>query len=330
MRRASVALRFPRPGAAELRMSKLRTNLADAWQFFLAPIIAALLPWRLARRWLRWLASHENGPFAEASRAAVAVAPQYFDVGDVKRFAADMRLVWLLDATDLYLCLAHRARAWRPWHVQRVGEWPRDTAFIATGFHHGTGQWSYKTLAEAGRHSMLVSARWDKRDYPGLPLRYRYGRLRGGNVEALSGNPIAYRPGAKQPLSAALARGDCVVGVIDMPPRLAPRGQRPVRMLGQDISFPDGLLALAREARVPLVPYWVEFDLQACTRRFCIGTPLDPHDVDGTLQALADLLDAQIRRTPAAWFFWPEWPQWLADAAVLRGQSADQAKNRAI
>ena len=41
-------------------------------------------------------------------------------------------------------------------------------------------------------------------------------------------------------------------------------------------------------------------------------------------QALADILDAQIRRTPSAWFFWPEWPQWLADAQKLR-ESASPA-----
>ncbi|HOV58036.1 MAG TPA: hypothetical protein PLN91_09170 [Rhodanobacteraceae bacterium] len=303
-------------------MRTLRLFLADALQFFLAPGLAALLPWRLARRWLRWLAGFGRGPFAEASRAALATAPAHFDVGDAARFAADVRLVWLLDTTDLYLSLRHRDRAWRPWHVQRVGEWPRGGAFIATGFHHGTGLWAFRSLAEAGRDSMLVSARWDRGDFAGLPLRYAYGRLRGAEVERLGANPVAFRPGARAPLSAALARGACVVGVIDMPPRLAPRGQRPVRLLGQRASFPDGLLALAREAGVPLVPYWIEFDLVACTRRLCIGAPLDPHDVDGTLQALADILDAQIRRTPAAWTFWPEWPQWLTDAAAIAAPEA--------
>jgi len=301
-------------------MPKLRPLFADAWQFFIVPAVAAVMPWRLGRAWLRFFARRPNGPFAEASRAAAAIAPAHWHVGDVEQFAANMRLVWLIDTCDLYLCLLHRARAWRPWHVQRVGEWPRDTAFIATGFHHGTGHWVFKTLAEAGRNSMLVSARWDKSDYTGLPLRYHYGRLRGGDVERLSGNPVAYRPGVKQMLSDALQRGDCVVGVIDMPPRLAPRGQRPVRLLDRDVSFPDGLLMLAQEAGVPLVPYWIEFDLDQCTRRFCIGAPLDPHDVDGTLQKLADVLDAQVRRTPAAWYFWPEWPQWLADARALRDE----------
>jgi hypothetical protein len=301
-------------------MPKLRLFFSDAWQFFLVPGLAALMPWRIGRAWLRFFARRPNGPFAEASRAAAAIAPEHLDVGDLRQFAADMRLVWLIDTCDLYLCLLHRARVWRPWHVQRVGEWPRDTAFIATGFHHGTGHWVFKTLAEAGRNSILVSARWDKSDYAGLPLRYHYGRLRGGDVERLSGNPVAYRPGVKQILSDALKRGDCVVGVIDMPPRLAPRGQRPVRLLGRDVSFPDGLLALAQEADVPLVPYWIEFDLEQCTRRFCIGEALDPHDVDGSLQKLADILDAQVRRTPAAWYFWPEWPQWLADAQALRGE----------
>ena len=71
-----------------------------------------------------------------------------------------------------------------------------------------------------------------------------------------------------------------------------------------------------KAANVPLVPYWVEMDLQRCARRVCVGAPLDPNDVDGTLQALADILDREIRRTPSAWFFWREWPDWLTWAAA--------------
>ncbi len=123
-------------------------------------------------------------------------------------------------------------------------------------------------------------------------------------------------PGARDTLAHSLSRGVIIVGVIDMPPRLAPRGQHPVRMLDRDATLPEGLLDLAREANVPMVPYWVEMDLQRCTRRVCVGEPLDPNDVDGTLQALADILDREIRRTLSAWFFWREWPDWLEWAAA--------------
>lgn len=300
----------------------LKNQLADAWQFFLVPGFAALLPWRLGYRWLRWCSRRPGSAFDESARAAAAVAPHYVHIVDIIAFAARMRLVWLIDASDLYLSLLHRSRGWRPAQVERVGNWPERGPFIATGFHHGNGHWVFKTLAEAGHDAMLVSARWSRADFPGLPLRYAYGRLRGNDVERLSGCPIAYRPGAKARLADTLHQGKVVVGVIDMPPRLAPRGQQPVRLLGVDASFPVGLLELARTANAPIVPYWMEYDFDTGTRRSVIGTPLDP-GAPGTLQALADLLDRAIRQTPEAWFFWPEWPQWIADADAARNPKMD-------
>jgi hypothetical protein len=299
-------------------MTYLRKQIIEAWQFFIVPGIAALLPWRLAWRWLRWRAQHDGGPFDEAARAALAVAPKHLAVGDEKSFVAKVRLLWLMDYCDLYLSITRWRRAWRPWHVQRIGEWPRG-AFIAAGFHHGTCHWVFKTLAEAGHDSMVISIRWSRDEYAGLPMRYWYGRLRYWDMARLGRRPIAYRPGIKQMLGQTLADGAAVVGLIDLPPRMAPRGQRSVRMLDLDVSLPDGVVALARDAGVPIVPYWMEFDADMYQRRFCIGNPIDPSDTDAALQSLADILDRQIRVAPQAWFFWPELPQWIADAQAHKG-----------
>jgi hypothetical protein len=301
-------------------MKFLRALLKDFVQFYFVPFVAAILPWRLAARWLWWWAKLRRGPFNESARPATSIAPEFIAIQDREHFAASCRVVWLLDACDLFLSVTRWHRRWWPWHVEQVGAWPRDTAFIATGFHHGTGHWVFRSLARGGHDSLLVSGRWDRRDYKGVPLRYWYGRLRGRDVERLGRRPVAMRPGVREKLVASLTAGTPVVGVIDMPPRLAPRGQKPVRLLDRDVSFPDGLLAIAAEVKVPLVPYWVEFDIEHCTRRFCIGQPLDPDDVDATLQKLADILDRQIRRTPEAWYFWPELPTWIEDAKAVRGK----------
>lgn len=297
------------------RMSILRRSLTDAWQFFVAPFFASLLPWPLAWRWLRRLAARDGGPFDEVASAAATIAPDYVAIGDHAAFAARVRLIWLLDAVDLFLSLTRVRRRWRPHHVGIDGTWPRG-AFVAIGFHHGTGHWTFKSLAEAGHRAMFVSARWHRRDYARLPLRYWYGCLRGWDIARLGASPIAFRPGAKATITNALAVGTAIVAMIDIPPRLAPRGQKRVHLLGRQASLPTGLLALAHEAGVPVVPYWSELDLDAGTRRVCIGAPLDPAAPD-ILQMFADYLDAQIRRMPEAWHFWPEWPRWIDDAQHL-------------
>lgn len=299
-------------------MKFLGRQLVEAMMFFVVPGIAALLPWKLGWRWLRWWARRESGPFNEPARAAVAVASKYLDVGDEKAFATRVRMVWLIDYCDFLLSITRRRRIWHPWHVQRVGEWPREGAFIAAGFHHGACYWLYRILAEAGHDCMTISIRWDREEYRQHPVRYWYGRLRYWDMERISRLPIAYRPGIKPMLKQALASGAAVLSLVDLPPRMAPRGQRSVRLLDQDLSFTEGVVELAREAGVPVVPFWVEFDTDFYTRRFCIGAPLDPTDVDATLQTLASILDRQIRRAPEAWIFWSELPRWIEDAKKLR------------
>lgn len=302
-------------------IARLRTQISDAWQYFLAPALAALLPWRLGYRWLRWLSRREGGAFDEPARAAVAVAPQHLPLADTAAFAANVRLNCLLDVADLYLSLRRPRRGALPWHVQQVGQWPQERNFVAASFHHGNGHWVFKSLARAGFNSTFVSARWQRADYAGVPLRYWYGRLRGADIERLGGRPVVFRPRARAQLAQVLAERAVVVSLFDIPPRLAPRGQRPVRLLDRDVCFPDGALELAQAAGLPVVPYWMEFDLASGVRRLVIGQPLDPAD-PATLQALADVLDRALRRTPSAWFFWPEWPRWLEDAPAALQQNA--------
>jgi hypothetical protein len=221
-----------------------------------------------------------------------------------------VRLVWLLDHCDPYLSLLRPRVERMPWHLETRGAWPSRGPFVAVGFHHGTGFWVFRTLRRAGHESVLVSARWDRADYRGVPIRYWFGRLRAYEIERICRHAPVFRPGVRDKLAQALARGTSVVGVIDMPKRLAPHGRRPVRMLGRDVSWPVGLLDIASQAGVPIVPYWIEFDLERGTRVLAIGEPLDPAGED-TLQALADLLDEQIRRTPSAWMLWSEWRHWM-------------------
>ncbi|MEP6484676.1 MAG: hypothetical protein ABJB01_09510 [Rudaea sp.] len=300
-------------------MNFIRIQCKDFLQYVFVPLLAALMPWPLARRWMQWWSRRAKGPFNEAARPASLIAPQYMQIGDVQVFAYSCRLIWLLDAYDFYLSITRWPRSWWPKHVSQSGAWPTDRPYIATGFHHGTGMWIFRSIAQTGFDSLLVSARWLRSEFIGYPLRYWYGRMRCREIERVSGRKVAMRPNAREKLMHSLASGTPVIGVIDMPPRMAPRGQRPVRVIDRNISFPEGLLTIARESKVPIVPYWIEFDLQHCTRRLCIGTPLDPADQAGTLQALADILDAQIRRTPEAWFFWPELPRWIEDAAHVDG-----------
>jgi lauroyl/myristoyl acyltransferase len=148
-------------------------------------------------------------------------------------------------------------------------------------------------------------------------LLHRYGTERLAEVERITGAPIAYRPGARETLLDALAHGTSVIGLIDVPPRLAPRGQRPVELLGRPASLPDGLLQLATDAGVPIVPCWVEVDFANGRRRVVIGEARAAAPFDAALAEIAATLDRLIRTSPAQWMFWRELNGWLCDAAPL-------------
>ncbi|MGH8124023.1 MAG: hypothetical protein ACREPT_14795, partial [Rudaea sp.] len=233
------------------------------------------------------------------------------------------RLICLLDHCDLYLSLLRRWRFKLPWHIRFRGAWPASGGFIATGFHHGTGHWIFRAFRSAGRQSVALYAKRDRNDYRGLPVRYWYGSLRVSDVDCVSGRGGVFRPHIRG-LFDALKDGVAVTALADIPPRLAPHGQRAVRVLDQDVTLPEGLVKLARSRDVPLVPFWTEFDFDRGTRTLVIGDPLDPADIDATLRRLAQMLDARIRATPAAWMFWTEWPQWIADAATGAAASAPE------
>lgn len=299
----------------------LRMQWRDAWQLFIAPGIAALVPWAIGYRWLRWLSRHTR-LFDEMVVPLTAAAAQHLQLGEAERarFAERARLVLLLDHADLFLALVRWHRFGPPWHVRVRGEWPREGGFINTGFHFGTGHWIFRSLGRAGRQSVALFAERSRAGVRAHPLRIWYGDLRIASVEKLGGTESVYRPHIRRALHA-IESGKTATALIDVPPRLAAHGQQPVTLLDLPASLPQGLIKLARSCHVPLVPFWTEFDFARGTRTLVIGEPIDARD-PAALQKFADILTRQIRRTPEAWYFWGELAHWIADAAPLHAAPA--------
>lgn len=254
--------------------------------------------------------------YPEPVEGAASIAPRHLPLGDLDAFRRDLRTNWLLDAADLPSSRANRTD-WLPRDVEVQGSWPARGGFLAASFHYGNGLWILRHLRASGHDSVFVSGRFEASDFAAHPVRYRYGRARMAEVERIGGRPSAYRPGVRGQILAALQGGTAVVGLVDVPPRLAPRGQCPVHLLGQPASLPLGLFELAREAAVPVVPCWVEPDFRSGRRRVVIGEALSPEAPGQIAATLANTLDRLLRAQPAAWMFWNEWPGWLADAAPL-------------
>ena len=299
----------------EPQVSAWRRNLLDWWTLYLAPWLPSWLPWRWAYPCYRWFA-RSACLHRERAVAAAGIAPLYVPVADRRAFMHDLRTVWLLDAADL--ALSRRGPVDRlPAHVTVEGSWPARGGFIAVGFHHAAALWAFHDLRRHGHATTMVLARLDEREFGADRVRYRYARDRIAELERVGGEACIHRPHARAKLLDALARGVAVISLIDVPPRLAPRGQQPVQLLGQPASLPVGALELACESGVPVVPFWVELDLHSGRRRLVIGAAHAPVAIDALRDALAALLDRLVRTQPAAWHMWQEWPAWLQAAAAL-------------
>jgi hypothetical protein len=294
--------------------SALRIAAADAWMLSLAPALPVRMPWPLAYRFYRSVARSE-GLYRDAVDGAMA-ALDALPISDPEGFRRDVRTTLLLDVADLHLSRRHPVD-WLPAHVTLEGQWPDAGAFVAVTFHYGTGLWICRALRRAGHRSRFLSGRFEAEAFARRPQLHRYGLRRLAEVERVGGAPIAYRPGVRDSLLRTLAEGTPVIGLIDLPPRLAPRGQQPLQLLDRPASLPVGLLELAHAADVPVVPCWVEIDFATGHRRVVIGEARRPVPLEPVLADLAASLDALIRRQPGAWMFWPEWRAWLRDAAPL-------------
>jgi hypothetical protein len=302
------------PAAFGSGLRRLGQEANDFWTLFAVPGLPAVLPWRWAWAFYRTMSRFPLLlPAQMSARADIAV--QALPGTDRARLRRRMRFLQLLDFADLYLARRAQLTALPGGHFTVEGEWPSGP-FLAVSFHYGTGMWMLRDLLRKGRRTTVVAAPFEPGDFKGRRVYLGYGRARHREMERSAGASAAYRPGVREKLVKALAEGNVVMSLLDLPPRLVPANQCAVTLLGQPASLPAGVFQLAAALNVPVVPFWIEINARG-VRKLVIEPAREPQDVAANLAHFAALLDALIRRDPAAWHFWSEWPAWQHDAAAL-------------
>jgi len=287
----------------------------DLFELYLAPASAALLPWPLSIRWLRWLARREWLYAAEVA-AAKRARQEVLGVESPAAWCEEFRLVRLVDHADLYLSLT-RSDDWMKRHLRVSGAWPLQGPFIAFTFHWGTGFWSLRHLRRAGFRPAMLSTPLGPP--PALSdWRARYGFRRNREVARASGEGVIYLGGAKDKLRAHLAAGGVVVGLLDVPPGQTPESVA-VDIFGRPSALPRGMLDLAVELRLPLVPFFLSLDALTGERRLRICPPLAGATAEELAPAAAQLLNDAVAACPPAWHRW-------ADASLFFSAAAAQKR----
>ncbi|MGE5171585.1 MAG: hypothetical protein ACM3JC_14580 [Rudaea sp.] len=273
------------------------------------PALAVTLPWPLAWRALRALATRGHG-FGDETTQALAIGAQLGFVAAPTSWALRHRLTRMIDQIDPALS-ATRGDGWMDRHLAVSGDALPRAPCVVVGFHYGTGFWSLRHLRRHGHRVSFVSAPIDTAQWREEPLRLAFARWRQRRVASAGGAPVIYVGGSVEKIRAALREGTSVLALIDVPE--ATTSPVRVRLLGHDVWLPDGILRIAAAEGVPLIGFVGSFDARTGARRLCF-TRL-PGDPDTALDALTALLEGALRDDPAGWHFWSQWPRFRAAAA---------------
>lgn len=216
------------------------------------------------------------------------------------------RLYVLMDHVDLYW---NRLRdpAWVLGNIRVEGRWPQDTRpFVAIFFHWGYGLSAMRHLAASGHVARLVGRPIAEKQLAGRPWQLQYARRRYAAAAVAGRGPVIFWGGARARIREALRQpGTAVLGAVDVPPTET-HSLTAVRLLGRATAFTHGLIDLAIEAGVPIVPFCMGLSADGRSQVLRIDSAIDTAAMDRErlLQHLADRLSALIIEDPAAWALW--------------------------
>jgi lauroyl/myristoyl acyltransferase len=300
---------------------KWRQELGVLRDHFVVPWLCALLPWPLAWRALRRLSRRGGWIFAHAERSAEAAQPALADAAG-PAFAERAQLVKLLDLCDAPRSLLLGRRHFRHWW--RVdGAWPQQPAFVAVSLHYGNGLWPVRHLRWQGHPAHFIAQRIDPRWFDGQPATRAAVAFREACVERAMQRPIIHSGGARARCLSALRSGSSIVALLDNPQGLE-RGAVPVTLFGRRLALHTGILRVAIEAGMPVVPYLAMMGENG-RRRLDIGPPLTGTDVAAMCATLAGWFGPRVAADPAGWHLWPNLGEFETAVAALHPPAADGA-----
>lgn len=275
--------------------------VADLCRYLLVPFLAAIMPRRLAGRWLT-LASRWLWMFPEHQRASAAIH-RCFEGGAV-RFEHVALTLLNESATAWKLLLGRRL------HVRQHAPWPSDTAFVAAGGHFGSGLCVLWSLNQAGLQPSFMLRRPSLDWRRPRPLYYYWSVLRFKLIERLCDGNLIVTGGARRKLEAALeSRAVTPVILFDTP--AAPGDSNWTLPVGDAaITLPEGARGVVNETTASVVLFLPltnvhEVDAELYLERLDPGADLSEEFPTKFGRALA--------RSPAEWHFWPIIQPYLHD-----------------
>lgn len=169
-----------------------------------------------------------------------------------------------------------------------------------------------RSLRAEGIRAAVLAGHFSRRSVGGAWLGWFYSVLRGKELVRASGSPLIFSPGSINQALARLQAGTWVTGTPDVPPTETLLGA-PVQLFGQPARFAEGLLVIARRARVPVVVFNLGLDLRCGRRHLHLFGVHDPDEPE-LLQRIAAYWEHLLREHSWGFSLWAFMPAWFDPA----------------
>ena len=301
-------------------MARLARELRCLFEFWLLPLVVALLPYRagvaLARGCARALPLYDAA--ARAGLAQYAAARPY---GDTYAWLAEFRFAQLIDHADLFWTWTRSER----FLLDRIDARPPTglNPLVVISMHYGQGLWLLRWLRAGGLPARFLSVRFDSSAFESR-LHYLYARLRMRTVERMAGVPPIYTGGAKEEIALTLRRGGVVYGLIDVPVAPGSATAANALLFGQPVFWPPGLVDCARAADADVMLLCARCLKDG--RRHVDATRLAAADVGG----IATTFGGAIEAAPGAWHFWHLLPAFAVRGGTAIGDDTSPTANAPV
>ena len=283
--------------------SRVRHVLSDAVFLFALPMLVGVLPWRAGFALLRWVARRELG-FGDVVAAAWREASRILPALDRAHFCQRYRLLLLVDRCDSVLCLLRSRRWWQrqvDWHGDGLERVPPG---LLLNSHWGSGNWIWGLLEGHGTPAWFVARRAGAGDVGRGRLSRGYLAWRTWAARHAGCLGIIHTGGSSGQVSQALARGESVLGMLDLPAR-PDQAQTAVSLCGRSVHFPVGLAALAVRAGVASTIVSCGLDMDSGRRHLHVEVLPQGLETDEIVRRYAGHLERRIETGPAQWQAWP-------------------------
>ncbi|HET6546742.1 MAG TPA: hypothetical protein VFG55_08365, partial [Rhodanobacteraceae bacterium] len=180
--------------------------------------------------------------------------------------------------------------------------------------HWGAGGCVWKLLRARGIHAWFLARRPQVGDLGSGRVSAWYGRLRGWALGRIGSLGPLFTGGSSARVLQALALGQGVVGMLDLPARSAQAGTT-LPLLDGTVHFPDGLARLAERAGVGVVLFSCGLDPRNGRRNLRVETLAAGTAANETMRRYAAHLNRRLREESAYWQIWREARTLFVEAA---------------